>query len=123
LRIERRAAADHHGADRRAGHPSRKVHRCLSGEEVTAPGIAGSRGVEYAWREDVLLLDTGHLLAQALDDGAQRIGRRCIRKAVVNGVDAEQSVLLRDIVVEAGGPEVFPDCLQRVAEGFGDAAA
>ena len=54
---------------------------------------------------------------------AQRIGRRRVVLAVVNRVDAEESVLVREIVVQARGAEIFPDGLQGMAERFADAAA
>ena len=71
----------------------------------------------------MLLLHARHLLAQAFVDEAQRILRRRIGGAVVDGVDAEEQILAGEIVIEARGAEVLADILFRMAEGLGDSAA
>ena len=70
----------------------------------------------------MLLLNAGDLLAQALVDVAQRIGRWRSRGACIDRVDGEEQILAAEIVIEASGAEVLFDVLRRMAEGFGDAA-
>ena len=93
-----------------------------SGEEVAGARIAEARGVEQRRRKDMLLLNAGDLLAQALVDEAERILRGRVGGAVVDGVDGEEQILAAEVVVEARGAEVFADVLLGMAEGFGDAA-
>ena len=67
--VRGRAAADDDGAHRIARHPARNAaHRHEAGEEVAGARVTKARRVQQRRRKHVLLLDAGHLLAQALVD-------------------------------------------------------
>src|ERR1039458_7692498 len=93
-RTHGRAAANYHRADGIAGDPPGQIDRRLAGEEVTAAREAHARRIEQARGEDVLFLDAGHLLAQALEYRAQRIGGGRVGEAVVYRIDPEQGIVL-----------------------------
>ena len=70
----------------------------------------------------MLLLHADHLFAQPLVDGRVGILRRRVGVAVIDGVDAEEQIVLGEIRVDAGGAEIFADMLRRIGERFGNAA-
>ncbi len=102
-------------------HP--EADRRVPGEEKAGARVAKARRVEQRRRKYVLLLNAGHLLAQALVNQTQRILRGRVGGAVVHGVDAKEQIVRCKIVVETRGAEVFADLLLRMAEGFRNAAA
>ena len=57
----------------------------------------------------MLLLDAGDLFAQCFVDEGEWVGGGGVGDGVVDGVDAEEKVFWAEVVVEAGGAEVFAD--------------
>src|SRR5436305_14957864 len=71
----------------------------------------------------MLLLQTYNLLAQTLDDAAQWIDRWGIVGAVIDSVNTESGIPIRDVVIEPTCAEIFPNRLQWMAECLRDASA
>ena len=89
----------------------------LGGNAAEGSGIeieAGARRtraerVEDVRREDVRLLQAGHLAAQRAVRSEQRIGQRDEAVAVVDGVGAGKRVAVAEVVVGAQRAEIFAD--------------
>ncbi len=110
------------------GLPGRKVGRSglyrrgNRAEEVEVrPRDPEAGGVQQLRREDMLLLQAGHLFAQALVDQGQWVLRGGVRGGIIDGVDGEEQIVGSEVGVEAGGSEVFMDVLRRAREGLADA--
>ena len=69
------------------------------------------------------LFEAQDLFAQAFDEQAQRVRRGCSVGAVIQGIDSEKQIPVAERMVEARGPEIFADNLERMAEGEGNAVA
>ena len=108
-------AGDDDGADGLACDPAGDDGLIAAGraEEVEGgAGVADAGGVEEVRREDVLLLDAEDLLAEGFVDEREGVGGGGVGDGVVDGVDGEEEVFGADVVVEAGGAEVFADVLR-----------
>ena len=123
LGIGSRAAANDDGSDRLSLHKAGEIYERHPVEEERGAGKAERRFIEHDRREQMRLGNAGHLLAQGFNVVAQGIYGRRIVKAVVDGVDGVGGVFGRKRAIDARGAEILADGLQRMAEGFGDAAA
>ena len=100
-----------------------QIHRRLAREEVAGARESHAGGVEQGRRKDVLLLQAGHLLAQALPPPCSADSRKACSRRCRPRCRRRRGYLVRKVVVEARGAEILADVLQWMAERFGDAAA
>src|SRR5690348_3800870 len=91
--IQGRTSTNHDRTDRLAFHPPGHIDRRRPSKEKGRARESETNRVQERRRKNVLLLDAVNLLAQGYGHQAERVCRRRIRIAVVDGVDAVERVL------------------------------
>src|SRR5580704_11254802 len=94
-----------------------------SAVEIKSAARKAEGGAVYQGRrEDMGLAQAGHLLSQEHVDETDGIVCRGVRFAVVDGINGGERIVSRQGLIDARGPEVFPNVLDWIAERFGDSA-